>query len=410
MIRNNKMRNALVAVTAVFFTVLISVVITMTLKNDSDMRGVLEDSVKSQLISTSIAAREILDKDKFESYNSLADAEADAEAYAQTLANLRKLQVEVGAQYIYALKQMHGKYYFIFDTDVEDEEVFIEYELSPVHEQAFLGKESADIMNVDDVYGSYNTGAVPIWKHGKVIGIISTDIEDRFLASSAVTMRNNAIILFVTVFVTIGVMLVLVILLLKRIGHMQEKLHRMANYDVITGLPNRQYLLNYLSDITSKTKNTLPPFALMFIDLDNFKKVNDGAGHDAGDELLRHISAYLDSVHEHSKAFRPAPGILNISARIGGDEFIQIVPGVATEAEAEIAAQKVLNGFSSQTLNRFIEKYQVGLSIGVALYDYHSEDYNVLIKYADIAMYHAKRAGKNTYRVYNDEMEQKDTK
>jgi diguanylate cyclase (GGDEF)-like protein len=203
-----------------------------------------------------------------------------------------------------------------------------------------------------------------------------------------------------------AVMVGALIVLLRRVTAMQNKLFRMANYDLITGLPNRQYLMDYLARISEKASKTNEPFALMFIDLDNFKKVNDGAGHDAGDELLRHIATYLSGIHENSKEFRPSAGILNVSARIGGDEFLQVVPGISTETEAAIAAQKVLDNFHSQALDRFIEKYKVGLSIGVALFPYHSANYNVLIKYADIAMYHAKHGTKHSFCIYTDEMGQ----
>jgi diguanylate cyclase (GGDEF)-like protein len=178
----------------------------------------------------------------------------------------------------------------------------------------------------------------------------------------------------------------------------------MANFDAITGLPNRRYLMNYLKSISTDENKTKASFALLLIDLDNFKSVNDNAGHDAGDALLRHIAAYLDSAHENSKSFRPSAGMLNVSARIGGDEFVQIFPGVETETDAAIIAQKLLRNFSSQTLDRYIQKYSVGLSIGVAICPLHSDDFNVLIKYADLAMYHAKKAGKSAYRVYEDEM------
>ncbi|MDR0857778.1 MAG: GGDEF domain-containing protein [Oscillospiraceae bacterium] len=402
--KKNKLQNLSVIIIAVFLLATLAVVAFMTLKNTSDLNDILKESIKSQLISISYAAREIIDVDRFNSYNSVEDTEKDGLNYGKTLAALRRLQTEVGAEYIYALKQLNGKYYFVFDTDVEDPEIFIEYELSPVHEHAFVGKDSADVLNVTDDYGSYNTGAVPIWKNGKVIGIISTDLEDEFMSQSSGAARGNAIFLFAAIVVTMGLMMTVLLILVKRVNSMQEKMHHMANYDVITGLPNRQCLLEYLGDISSKVVKTNEPFALFFVDLDNFKSVNDGAGHDAGDELLRHIAAYLDNFHDNVKAFRPPPGILNISARIGGDEFVQVVPGISDATEASIVAQKMLDNFSSQAIDRYIEKYKVGLSIGVALFPYHSNDYNVLIKYADIAMYHAKRAGKHGYCVYSDEM------
>ena len=178
----------------------------------------------------------------------------------------------------------------------------------------------------------------------------------------------------------------------------------MANIDVLTGLPNRQFLITYLAELSGKALMNNEPYAFLLIDLDNFKRVNDGAGHDAGDELLRHFAVYLSTILEHSKTFRPPAGALNVSARIGGDEFVLVVPGVKTEDEAQMVAKKVLDNFSSQTIDKYVQKYQVGLSIGVALFPHHTDNFNVLIKYADVAMYYAKRNGKSGYRLYSEDM------
>jgi len=383
----------------------------MTLKNTRELTHILEESIKAELISTSIAARGLLDVERFDSYNSLEDIQNDFEAYSQTLEDLRYLKRQFGVTYIYALKLMHGDYYFIFDTDEEDDTVFTRYfgdevvhEIPDVFKNAFLGRDSAGIMNVVDEWGSFNTGAVPIFIEGRVIGIICTDIEDTFIQNSNSASSSNAIALVATLSLTMAAMLVLISLLLRHLQAVQNKLYRMANYDVLTGLPNRQYLLTYLAEIAEISLKKQASFALLLIDIDNFKQVNDNAGHDAGDELLHHIATYLDNVHENSKSFRPPAGVLNVSARIGGDEFVQVVHGINTEDEAQMAAKKVLDNFNSQTLDRYIEKYKVGLSVGVALFPYHTENFNVLIKYADLAMYHAKHSGKNMYRIYNEDM------
>jgi diguanylate cyclase (GGDEF)-like protein len=404
-LERNRLHKIIVLVLSLFLVAVLALVLGMSIRNSTALRDILEESVKAQLISISVAAREIIDEDKFDSYNNRENIASDGDDYARTLSALRLLQREVGAQYIYALKRIDDKYYFIFDTDTENDTLLTEYDLSPVHEQAFLGRESAGIMNVVDEWGSYNTGAVPLMKDGVVVGIISTDIEDTFIKQNALTARFNVIFLALSMIVAMSAMLLTVLLLMRRVQNMQEHLFRMANYDTITGLPNRQYLMDYLTRITSRDKSA-DPFMLMFIDLDNFKKVNDGAGHDAGDELLHEIAEYLDATHanSNSKSFRPSPGILNVSARIGGDEFVKIIHGVSGESEASELAQQILDNFGSQSLDRFIEKYKVGLSIGVALFPYHSTNFNVLIKYADIAMYHAKQSGKNRYCVYKDEM------
>lgn len=399
---NRRMR-ALVGIMVFFILLILGVAVTLTLKNTSDLQHILQESIKSQLISISVAARDRIDVDKFEQYNSLEDTKADQGAYGRTITNLRIMAEELGAKYIYALKKIDDRYFFVFDTDMDNTEIFIEYTLSPIHEAAFAGKEVAGVMNVQDQYGTFNTGAVPIWKDGRVIGIVCTDIEDVYLSQSIHTARINTILLVSILLLALIFLFYVLLHLLRRINRIQQELERMAHYDSLSGLPNRQCLLEYLGEITQE--NRAAPFALLFIDLDNFKAVNDGAGHDAGDELLRHIAAYLGSAeHGHATAFRPAAGRLNIAARIGGDEFIQVIEGVSTKQEAADVAQRLLDGFTSAQIDRYVEKYKVGMSVGVALYPYHTDDFHVLINYADIAMYHAKRAGKNQYRVYEDEM------
>ncbi len=214
MINNAKIQKTLISVVSGLLIVVLAVTVFITAKNNREYRTILDESVKSNLISISVAAREIIDIDKFDSYNSKEDLEKDSEAFFQTLAELRSLQQKVGAEYIYALKLINGAYYFIFDTDPEVGEdinkIFEEYPLSPVHQEAFDGKESADIMNVVDEWGTYNTGAVPIWKDGKVIGIISADIEDYFIRESNKTARTNIVIIII---ILTGVMLTNIILI-----------------------------------------------------------------------------------------------------------------------------------------------------------------------------------------------------
>lgn len=395
----------LLVLVLLFFACILMIAAGLNIKNSVNLRNILADSVKSQLISISITAREMIDIEAFMAYTD--DTVAELPAYQETLHKLRALANSVGANYIYALKRQGDHYVFVFDTDEEDPSIFIPYELSPVHEAAFAGRNVADIMNVEDEYGSFNTGAVPLIHNGQVVGIISTDIEDTYLASSYNTALWNAILLLSILFLVMAVVFVLIVRLFRRIRVMQGKLERQALYDAVTGLPNRQYLMDYLTWLTQDPDKT--PFGLFFIDLDNFKTVNDKAGHDAGDELLRQIADYLDASTANAKSFRPSPGRVNIAARVGGDEFIQVVVGVDTHEKAADVALQLLEGLKTANVSRYAEKYNVGLSIGAALFPYDTSDYHVLIKYADIAMYNAKHGGKNQYRLYVDEMGQEKT-
>jgi len=392
-----KKRARLIIITVVLFCVaMIALVIAINIKNKRDMDAILESSIESQLVSISLAAREMIDPAGFVSYTSAEEAHADP-AYAATLSRLRKLAEDVGAKYIYAIKEQDGEYVFVYDTDTEDEEIFIPYDLSPVHERAFDGVESADIMNVDDIYGSFNTGAVPIYLDGRVVGIVSTDIEDTYIMESRRASSANTALLVISLSAAMAAMVTVVALLMKRVNSMQHELNRLAHYDRVTGLPNRQRLFEYLGEITSGSVQK--PFALLFIDIDNLKLVNDSEGHDAGDELLRSLAEFFGTLRSESRSFRPSPGQLNMAARIGGDEFIQIVHNVDSQGKAAEVAQELINGFGGFVPAR-LKKYNTGLSIGAALYPGDSRDYNELIKYADAAMYEAKRAGKNQWRAH----------
>jgi len=386
------------AVFAGFFIVVFAVVLRVNAKTHSDAQVLLADSVCKQLISASVAAREIIDVEAFVTYGD--ESMAEDPAYQDTLQQLRNLQEQVGAKYIYALRRIDSKAMFIFDTDPEW--TFDEYELSSVHMDAFAGRESASIMNVQDQWGSFNTGAVPLWKDGRVVGIVSVDIEDDFVAKSQDDNKRNTILLATTLGLMLLAIMIAMNVLLTRIQRMQDELHRMAHFDKLTNLPNRQYLFEQLEKL-SKGK-PFAPFGVFFIDLDNFKLVNDNAGHDAGDELLQHIGQYLSNHGQSTQVFRPTSGRLNVTARIGGDEFIIVANKIETAEDAAAYAEELLDGFSAAGIDRYINEYNVGLSIGVSLFPYHTSDFNVALKYADIAMYHAKRSGKNQYMVYHENL------
>ena len=391
-----KYKRMIMSIFCGFFIVVFAVVLGLSIKTHNNAQALLEDSVCKQLISTSAAAREIIDVDAFLTYDS--ERMFEEPTYLDTLQRLRELQEEVGAEYIYALRMMDGQAMFIFDTDLEAS--FDAYDLSSVHEDAFAGYESASIKNVQDEWGSFNTGAVPIYKDGRVAGIVSVDIEDALITKSQVDYRRDT---FLMAF-SLGIMLIAIMIAmnvtLNKLKSVQDELDRMAHFDRLTNLPNRQYLYEQFETLTRK--KPVIPFAVFFIDLDNFKTVNDSAGHDAGDELLQRISNYLSTPRENSQVFRPTSGRLNVTARIGGDEFIIVVTKIETAEDAAAYAKELLDGFNSTGINRYINEYNVGLSIGVALFPHHTADYNVALKYADIAMYHAKRSGKNQYMVYNE--------
>lgn len=168
--------------------------------------------------------------------------------------------------------------------------------------------------------------------------------------------------------------------------HTDEQLRFRATRDAVTGLPNRTLISQRISELLERAHRDRATIALMFIDLDNFKLVNDTLGHPAGDELLRSVTVRLAGVAPDGDRL----------GRFGGDEFVVIVDDVSCAESAEHAAQQVLDALAEPfTLMQGSVRLKVSASIGVALTD--SAPADTLLRDADIAMYRAKRQGRNRY-------------
>jgi diguanylate cyclase (GGDEF)-like protein/PAS domain S-box-containing protein len=175
--------------------------------------------------------------------------------------------------------------------------------------------------------------------------------------------------------------------------HTEERIHYLANYDLLTGLPNRTQLNDHLKYALSLAKCGNGHLALMFLDLDHFKDVNDTLGHSIGDALLVELAKRLRQVLRTEDTV----------TRMGGDEFILLLPGVNAIGAAHVA-QKLLEAIAESYL---IELYELALtaSIGIALYPEDGVDLETLCKSADTAMYRAKQEGRQCYRFFTQEMQ-----
>jgi len=169
----------------------------------------------------------------------------------------------------------------------------------------------------------------------------------------------------------------------------EEQIRQLAHYDALTGLPNRNLLMQLLRHALAKTKRRGTPLAILVIDLDGFKKVNDSLGHVAGDSLLAVFAQRLSSCLRKS----------DIAARLGGDEFVVVIDDFDSPSSVGAIAERVLTAASTPFQ---IDKREctVSASVGVATYPQAGEDIDALIKNADDAMYAAKHAGKNTCRFW----------
>jgi diguanylate cyclase (GGDEF)-like protein len=170
--------------------------------------------------------------------------------------------------------------------------------------------------------------------------------------------------------------------------HITE-LKRRSDEDVLTRLPNRHWIQNYLPKAIGQAKEADTSLALLFIDLDGFKKVNDTAGHAAGDEVLQHAAERLQ------EAIRPQDKVV----RFGGDEFVVILENIEHRIDAAHVAERVQHVFE-QPFRLSQGVHAVGTSIGIALFPTDGQDASALLEKADIAMYSVKTNGKRGYQFY----------
>ena len=170
------------------------------------------------------------------------------------------------------------------------------------------------------------------------------------------------------------------------------EMRRLANYDSLTNLANRHYF--YMQMDALRKQDQFKPFTIFFLDLDNFKNVNDSLGHGVGDLVLKNIAQRLLKTLRND----------DLLARLGGDEFAIISHGEDSAANASQLAQRLLNTFSLPCVING-KNLQIGCSIGIALAPDHGPDTESLLKNADMALYAAKSAGRNTFRFYEPGME-----
>ena len=177
---------------------------------------------------------------------------------------------------------------------------------------------------------------------------------------------------------------------ISAIKQYEERLQHAAHHDALTGLANRLLFGIHLDHSLQKSKRNNEQFALLFLDLDGFKAVNDSLGHSAGDELLQQIASRIKScVRDEDTA-----------ARFGGDEFTVILEGIHQATDAELVAAKLINAIAEPILIGG-QSVCVSTSIGISLFPEDAEDGNGLMHAADTAMFRAKNRGKNNYRLFS---------
>ncbi|NKB47248.1 MAG: EAL domain-containing protein [Legionellales bacterium] len=222
----------------------------------------------------------------------------------------------------------------------------------------------------------------PIMIHGKVIAVLELFSFEKKVANSS----------YIKTLAVIG----------EQLGHVFERhqheqsLDIMAHYDSVTVLPNRRYFYEVLERRLAKSTRVETKFAVLFIDFDNFKSINDNLGHDCGDKLLKKFAEILQKEVRGS----------DFTARLSGDEFIVLADPIAKSEDAGLLAKRI-----QQALKHPIQLDEhwvtITISIGIALYFGGSTTANELVQNADNAMYTAKKHGKNNYQYFTSALQKK---
>lgn len=181
--------------------------------------------------------------------------------------------------------------------------------------------------------------------------------------------------------------------LVDQIQRAHSQMDHLAHHDVLTDLPNRILLMDRLNQAIELARRQGKQLAVMFMDLDHFKHINDSLGHAVGDQLLQSVTQRLLACVRHSDTV----------SRQGGDEFLLLLPTIEHAEDAALSAQKMLVALVPPHI---IEQHElhIGISIGISVYPDDGHDAETLIKCADTAMYYAKESGRNNYKFFEQSM------
>jgi diguanylate cyclase (GGDEF)-like protein len=191
----------------------------------------------------------------------------------------------------------------------------------------------------------------------------------------------------------------------KNLNHYHEQVRYVAYHDSLTGLPNRAMFKDYLNRATAEARRDMQGLAILFVDLDNFKRINDTLGHQSGDKLLE---TFADRLSKHLRetdvvSHSSQEEASRVVARLAGDEFIILLPRTSGPVEAQKVADRILKSLAEPFVVSMQELY-VSASIGIAMYPEDGETAGELLKNADIAMYHAKKLGRNNFQYYSKKL------
>lgn len=241
--------------------------------------------------------------------------------------------------------------------------------ISDRHDEAFHSELS-------ETLGTSGLWCGEIWGSSK-----SGEVKPRWFTINAIAGGIGKIVHYVSIFRDISAF-----------KDKEEHLWHIAHHDPLCGLPNRKLMLEQLKDAISRADQENKRVALMLLDLDGFKKINDTFGHNTGDELLIHVAHMLNSSIRIES---------DTVARLAGDEFVVIVGDIDSKSQAAVVAEKILHHLEEPLGGQQKAVITAAASIGIAIYPEDSIDPSILLKAADSAMYQAKARGKKNYCFYD---------
>lgn len=205
---------------------------------------------------------------------------------------------------------------------------------------------------------------------------------------------SSIVVIFLTVVISRAVTMVMTNReeAMKALSESEERNKQLAYKDTLTGLPNRNLLERTIEVAVAHAKRTKGQFAVMFIDLDQFKDINDTLGHTVGDKLL------VEMANRIAHTLRECDSVV----RFGGDEFVVVTDYFESIEIIELIAHRIIDAISKPVVLGNVESY-ITASMGIACYPQNGDDITSLLKHADTAMYQAKRAGKNQFQSYNQQ-------
>ncbi len=191
----------------------------------------------------------------------------------------------------------------------------------------------------------------------------------------------------------------------ENLNHYHEQVRYVAYHDSLTGLPNRLMFKDYLKRATAEARRNSQELSILFLDLDNFKRINDTLGHIVGDKLLEGFADRLSACLRETDVISHSLADMNdsVMARLAGDEFTILLPRTTGSADAQKVARRVLELMAEPFIINKQELY-ISTSIGIALFPNDGINADDLMKNADIAMYHAKKSGRNNYKYFSSKL------